>query len=135
MLIYYIKTKVVKLTSLELRTKLVSQIIEKYGKDTENYRRGGKPSMADNPFQLVEQISLLMFHQQKKKLMPPNSVLFLEKVVSEKNYDMNVSGVMHHFALLLALKFIIKLRLILNVILSIFIYLYTYEKRTRNTEQ
>ena len=55
MLIYYIKTKVVKLTSLEFRAKLVSQIIEKYGKDIENYRRGGKPSTTDNPFQLVEQ--------------------------------------------------------------------------------
>ena len=54
MLIYYIKTKVVKLTSLEFRTKLVSQIIEKYVEDTENYLRGGRPSTADNPFRLVE---------------------------------------------------------------------------------
>ena len=132
MLIYYIKTKVVKLTSLEFRTKLVSQIIEKCGKVTENYRRGGRPNMADNPFQLVEQHFPSYVPPTKKKLMPPNSVLFLENVVSEKNYDVNVSGVMQPFVLLLALKFITKLR---YFIVSIFIYLYTYEKRTRNTEQ
>ena len=44
-----------KLTSLELHTKLVSQMTEKYGEDTENYRHRSRPSTADNPFQLVEQ--------------------------------------------------------------------------------
>ena len=48
------KRKGGKLTPLEFRTKLVSQIIEKYGEDTENYRRGGRPCTADNPFRLVE---------------------------------------------------------------------------------
>ena len=48
------KKKDGKLTSLEFRTKLVSQIIGKYGEDTENYRHGGRPSTADKPFRLVE---------------------------------------------------------------------------------
>ena len=48
------KRKGGKLTSSEFRTKLVSQIIEKYGEDTKNYWRGGRPSTADNPFRLVE---------------------------------------------------------------------------------
>ena len=43
------------MTSLEFRTKLVSQIIGKYGEDNENYRRGGRPSTTDKPFRLVEQ--------------------------------------------------------------------------------
>ena len=30
--------------------KLISQIIEKYGEDTESYHCGGRPSAADNPF-------------------------------------------------------------------------------------
>ena len=49
------KKKGGKLTSSEFHTKFVSQIIEKYGEDTENYRHGGRPSMTDNPFQLVDQ--------------------------------------------------------------------------------
>ena len=44
----------IKLTPLDFRTKLISQIIEKYGEDTENYCRGGRPCTADNPFRLVE---------------------------------------------------------------------------------
>ena len=48
------KKKGGKLTSLEFRTRLVSQIVEKYGEDTENYRRGGRPSTDDNPFRSVK---------------------------------------------------------------------------------
>ena len=40
---------------IECRTKLVSQIIEKFVKDTENNRCGGSPSTADNPFRLIKQ--------------------------------------------------------------------------------
>ena len=43
------------MTSSEFRTKLVSQIIEKYREDTKNHWRRGRPSTADNPFRLVEQ--------------------------------------------------------------------------------
>ena len=42
------------MTSLEFQTKLVSQITEKYEEYTQNYRRGGRPSTADNPFRVVE---------------------------------------------------------------------------------
>ena len=42
------------MTPLEFRTKLVSQIIEKYGEDTENDRCGGRSSTVDNPFRLPE---------------------------------------------------------------------------------
>ena len=38
------KKKGGKKTSLEFHIKLVSQIIEKYGEDTENYQCGGRPS-------------------------------------------------------------------------------------------
>ena len=48
------KRKGGKFTSLEFRTKLVSQIIEKYEEDTENYWPGGRPRTADDSFQLVE---------------------------------------------------------------------------------
>ena len=34
-------------------------------------------------------------------MMPPNGVLFEKSVVSEKNHDMNVSGVMQHSVILL----------------------------------
>ena len=104
------KKKGGKLISLDFRTKLVSLIIEKYGEDTENYRRGGRPSTADNPFRLFEQHFRSYIPPAEKNIMPPNGVLFVENVVSEKNHDMNVSGVMQHFVLLLVLKFIIKLR-------------------------
>ena len=49
------KKKGGELTSLEFCTKLVSQIIEKFGEDSENYWIGGRPRMADNLFRLVEQ--------------------------------------------------------------------------------
>ena len=97
------------MTPLEFRTKLVSQIIEKYGEDTESYRRGGRPCTADNPFRLVERY----FHSHtpvtKKETIPENVVLFAKNVASENNHDMNVSGVMEPSVLLLVLKFITKL--------------------------
>ena len=104
------KKKGGKLTSWEFWTKLVSQIIEKYGEDTENYWHGGRPSRASDPFRLVEQHFPSYIPPTEKKLMSPIIVLFVENVVSEKNHDMNVSGVMQHSVLLLVLKFIIKLR-------------------------
>ena len=104
------KKKGGKLTSLEFHTKFVSQIIEKYGEDTENYRHGGRPSTTDNPFQLVDQHFPSYIPPTEKKLMPPNGVLFVENVVSKKNHNMNVLGVMQYFALHLILKFITKLR-------------------------
>ena len=104
------KKKGGKLTSSEFHTKLVSQIIEKYGEDTGNYRRGGRPSTADNPFRLVERNFPSSIPPTEKKLMPPNGVLFVENVVSEKNHDMNVLGVVQHYVLFLVLKFITKLR-------------------------
>ena len=42
------------LSSMAFRIKLINKIIEKYGVDTETYRRGGRPSNIDNPFRLVE---------------------------------------------------------------------------------
>lgn len=42
------------LSPLQFRSKLVSQIIEKYGCDTESWQRGGRPSTSENPFRLVE---------------------------------------------------------------------------------
>ena len=48
------KSKSGKLTLLEFCMKLVSQIIEKYGEDTENYQCWCRPITADNPFRLVE---------------------------------------------------------------------------------
>ena len=98
------------MTLLEFCTKLASQIIEKYGGDTENYQHEGRPSTADNPFRLVEQHFPSYILPTEKKLMPPNGVLFVENLFSKKNHDMNVSGVMQHSVLLLVLKFIIKLR-------------------------
>ena len=85
------------MTSLEFRTKLVSQIIEKYGEDTQNYWWGGRPSTADNPFWLVERHFPSYIPPTEKNLMPPNGVLFVKNVVSEKNHNMIVSGVMQHF--------------------------------------
>ena len=79
-------------------------------RNIENYRRWGRPSTADNPFRLVERHFPSYIPPTTKKLMPPNGGLFVENVVSEKNLDMNVSGVMQHSVLLLVLKFIIKLR-------------------------
>ena len=58
----------------------------------------------------LNDVFLIILHQQKRKLMPPNGALFVENVVSEKNHTINVSGVMQHFMLLFVLKFIIKLR-------------------------
>lgn len=43
-----------KLSALEFRSKLISQIIEKYGYDTDAFRKGGRPSIAENLFTLVE---------------------------------------------------------------------------------
>ena len=115
------KKKGGELKSLEFRTKLVSQIIEKYGEDTENYQQGGRPSTANNPFRLVEQhFPSYIPPTEEKKLMPPNSVLFAQHVVTEKNHDMNVSGVMQHFVLLLLLK-------VKEFILSIFISLHIWK--------
>ena len=97
------------MTSLEFGTKLVSQIIEKYGEDTENYRRGGRPCTADNPFRLVERHFHSYIPATKKEIMPENVVLFVKNVASEKNHDMNMSGVMEPSVLVLVLKFITKL--------------------------
>ena len=33
---------------------MISQIIEKYEYDTDTFRKGGRPSTAENPFRLVE---------------------------------------------------------------------------------
>ena len=43
-----------KLSAIEFRLKLISQIIEKYGYNTDTFRKGGRPSIAENPFRLVE---------------------------------------------------------------------------------
>ena len=42
------------LDPFRFRKNLVSQIIEKYGSDTENTGRDGRPSLRENPFRLVE---------------------------------------------------------------------------------
>ena len=43
-----------KLSPLQFRSTLVSQIVERYGYDTESNRGGGRPSTGDDPFRLVE---------------------------------------------------------------------------------
>ena len=42
------------LSPLEFRLRLISQLVEKYGYDTEAVRKGGRPSTGGNPFHLVE---------------------------------------------------------------------------------
>ena len=39
---------------LEFCSKLIIQLVEKYGYDTEAVRQGGRPSTGGNPFRLVE---------------------------------------------------------------------------------
>ena len=43
-----------KLFALEFHSKLISKIVEKYGYDTDTFRKGGRSSTAENPFRLVE---------------------------------------------------------------------------------
>ena len=43
-----------KLSLLEFRLKLISQITEKYGYDTDTFWKGGRPSTAENLFRIVE---------------------------------------------------------------------------------
>ena len=43
-----------KLFVLEFPSKLISQIVEKYGYDTDTFRKGGRSCTAKNPFRLVE---------------------------------------------------------------------------------
>jgi len=42
------------LLPLQFRSTLISQIVEKYGYDTDTARKGGRPSIWDNSFRLVE---------------------------------------------------------------------------------
>ena len=42
------------LSPLEFRLGPISQLVEKYGYDTEAARKGGRPSTEGNPFHLVE---------------------------------------------------------------------------------
>ena len=43
------------LSPLEFRSTLISQLVEKYGYDTEAVRKGGRASTGGNPFRSVEQ--------------------------------------------------------------------------------
>ena len=43
------------LSPLEFRLRLISQLVEKYGYDTEAVRKGGRASTGGNPFRSVEQ--------------------------------------------------------------------------------
>ena len=118
------KKKGGKLTPLQFRTKLVSQIIKKYGEDTDSYSCGGRTSAGDNPFQFVEQ----HFHSYipaTEKSNATKGCAVCKRVVSERNDDMKVSRVMQHSVLLLVLKFIIKLR----YFKCYGYYLYTYNKK------
>ena len=47
-----------KLSVLEDHSKLISQIIEKYGYDTDRFQKGGRPTTAKNPFRLVQRLFL-----------------------------------------------------------------------------
>ena len=42
------------LSLLEFRMKLISSMIELYGNDNKRYRKGGRPSLTENPFRLIE---------------------------------------------------------------------------------
>ena len=42
------------ISPLEFRSRLISQLVEKYGYNTEAVRKGGRTSTGDNPFRLVE---------------------------------------------------------------------------------
>ena len=90
----------------------------------------GRAGVADNPFRLVERHFPYYIPVTEKNIMPPNGVLFVKNVVSEKNHDMYVSGVMQHSVLLLVLKFITNLRYY-----QCLVSLHIYQKRTRNAEQ
>ena len=83
------KKKGGKLTSLEFRTRLVFQIVEKYGEDTENYRQGGRPSTDDNLFQSVERRFPYYIPPTKKKINATKRCVVCRKlgVRKESRYE------------------------------------------------
>ena len=79
------------LSPLEFRSTLISQLVEKYGYDTEAVRKGGRASTGGNPFRSVEQhFSSYVPATEKKIQMLHIDVLCAENMGPEKKVDMNV---------------------------------------------
>ena len=81
------------LDPFRFRKNLISQIIEKYGSDTENTRRGGRPSLCENPFRLVERHFPSYVPATKKNKMRLDAVLYVGKEEHVKNPGTNVFDV------------------------------------------
>ena len=81
------------LDPFRFRKNLISQIIEKYGSDTENTPRGGRPSLCENPFRLVKRHFPSYVRATKKNKMCLDTVLYVGKEEHVKNPGTDVFDV------------------------------------------
>ena len=81
------------LLPLEFRSRLISQLVEKHGCNTEAARKGGRPSTGGNPFHLVEQ-HFPSYVPATEKKSNANDVLHVKNMGPKKKVGMNGYAVM-----------------------------------------